>query len=470
MNRFIVVITNRRNLIICIVAILFVVLSALFIAALDFPKVIETDNSQAKTILSPENENALLKDVLSSIVPSGNNVLFENSIRGVGDQNIKSDLTNVSPAEILNKGKNLAYIFVYSDEEYLRPIYSNTWNQSYYQGWLYLPRKIISARHSLFTYVGGVSNTFDMEGELGFFPNITIDNQNYVNFLIYNFDLQNVIQLGNQIVISGTPVKKGVQVISIKIDDVAIQTNEKEYISVQLCTPTGFEIDFQNIQFAKGSKNEDYGPVKESLNETNNDIIDNNIVDVNKQNIVLRQELTHFISDSSKPLYFQYNGGYQTSSVLSTDIDLEEATKFSSDIKFSILYENQKYISPVFHPQWRDNYDREWCYIPRKMYINMKKLFVLPSNKDVAYDLCCELGFFEKYSDIGKDQVGLLINNFTVSDVSMFEDNILVTGTPSRAGMQIVSISKPNLTKYKEYAVRLVTKDLCEFDADVIKN
>ncbi len=474
MNRFIII-TNKRKLMICLIAVLFIILSAFILTKLDFPQAVKTDTSKTYTVMSPEGENQQLKDILSCIIPSDNNILFENSNRDVVAANNISDSTNVPPSEILKKGKNLSYFFIYSDEEYLRPIYSYTWKQAYYQGWLYLPRKIVSARHSLFTYSGDTSKVFDIEGELGFYPNISIDNQNYINFLIYNFDLQNVIQHENQIVITGTPVKKGVQIISIKIDDVTTQMNEAEQITVQLCTPSGFEIDYQNIKLAKmPDGKEDFGAVKETFSVTNNDISGlneiNSIHDINAQNSLLRKELTHYISDSSRSIFFQHNGSYQTSNVLNTNIDLEDATKCSSNIKYNVCYNNPKYIRPVFHPQWKENYDREWCYIPRKMYINMRKLFVLPSDKEVAYDLCGELGFFDEYKTINKDQVGLLINNFLVSNISLFEDNILVTGTPSRNGIQVVSITKTNLTKYKEYAVRLVTKDLCEFDIDVIKN
>lgn len=466
MNRFLVVITNRQKLSICLIAILFIILSAFLISKLNFSKSIKVECSKDKTVLSPENENKQLKDILASIIPSENNILFENSNRGIEASYPSYDSNNVSPCDIMKKGKNLAYIFTYSDEEYLRPIYSSTWKQAHYQGWLYLPRKIISARHCLFAYTGEAGKVFDIEGELGFYPNISIDNQNYINLLIYNFDLHSVIQLENQIVISGTPVSKGVQIISILIDDVSIQTNEEEQILVQLCTPTGFEIDYQNIKFTKapGGK-EDFGNVEETSSD-----IDSNIDNVNKQNILLKKELSHYISDSEKSISFQYNGGYQTSNVLNTNIDLDNAITCASDIKYNILFDNQKYISPVFHPKWKEHYDKAWCYIPRKMYINMKKLFVLPADKAVVNDLCGELGFFEEYPSIKKEQVGLLINNFSVSNVSLFEDNVLVAGTPARTGIQVISMGKTNLTNYKEYAVRLVTKDLCELDIDVIKN
>ncbi len=467
MNRLLVVITNRKKLSICLFAILFIILSALIISNLNFSKAnLTTDHAQAATVLSPENVNKQLRGILSSIVPSDNKILFENSNRGIEESNNLTNLTNVSLIDILKKGKNLAYNFVYSNEEYLRPIYSSTWKQGYYQGWLYLPRKIISARHSLFTYRGGSSEAFDIEGELGFYPNISIDNQNYVNLLIYNFDLQNVIQHENQIVISGIPAKRGVQIISLKNDDVAIQMNDKEEISVYLCTPNGYEIDYQNIKFTKASDEvKDFGTVEETYSD-----IYSSTEELDLQNALLIKELSYYISDSSKPIFFQHNGSYQTSDVLNTNIDLEDATKYSSEIKHNILYNDQKFIRPVFHPQWKQHYEREWCYIPRKMYINMKELFVLPSDKEIANDLCGELGFFKECPVIKSSQVGLLINNFTVSKISLYENNILVEGAPSRAGIQIVSIAKTNLTKYKEYSVRLVTKDLCELDIDVYKN
>jgi hypothetical protein len=465
MNRF-VLITSRQKLILCLTAVLFIVLSAFFISIFDFTKASEKTTSKVNASISPEKENKQLKDILSNIVPSDNNILFENNFREISDTDTSSYSDNISPAEIILKGKVLPYIFAYSDEDYLRPIYSSTWKQGYNEGWLYLPRKVISARHCLFAYTGESVKIFDLEGELGFYPNISIDNQNYLNLLIYNFDLNNIYQLSNQIIISGTPVKKGVQIISIRLDDIAAQTAQSDFLSIQLCTPSGYEIDYQNIRLSNNSDNTvDYGNVEETGSESNS-----NTKEVSKQNILLRQELSYYISDSAKPIYFQHNGSYQTSDVLDTNLDLAEAINCSVNTKYKLLYNNQDYKSPVFHPQWKEHYDREWCYIPRKMYLNMKKLFVLPSDKDVSNDLCGELGFFGKYADVGKNQAGFLITNFSVSNISIFEDNIFLTGTPSRDGLQIVSITKTNLTEYPEYAVRLVTKDSCELDVDVLKN
>lgn len=477
MNRFMIVLTNRRNIIISLLAIFFIIGSAFIIADLNFPKVAETKDSAAKTVLTPQNENYQLKDILSSIVPAGNSVLYENN-RNIEEKYDISDESN-NYSDIIKKGKDVPYIFVYSNDDYLRPIYSSTWKQTYYQGWLYLPRKIVSARHCLFTYTGGAGKIFDIEGELGFYPNISIDNQNYVNFMVYNIDLQNVYQSGNKLVITGIPVKKGVHVISIKIDDINAEADGSEFVSVHLCTPAGYEIDYQDVHFSKFSNKEIDENFSDNDEELNQSYVQDSVKNTEKtadpeeiksENLQLNQELLHYVSDASNPIYFQHSGSYQTANALNKSIDLEEALKYSKKIDYKLLYNNEKYVSPVFHPMWKENYDKEWCYIPRKMYLNMKKLFVLPSDKDVAGDLCGELGFFEKYKYPEKNHTGLLINRFSVSAVSVYEDNVLIEGIPSRNGIQIISIPEKNLTEYPEYAVRLVTKDQCELDVDVIKH
>ncbi len=466
-----VIITNKQKLIICLGAIAFIIFSAFFIAGLDFPKNIEANSSQVSRVMSPENENQHLKDILSSILPAENNILYESTTRGIVDsKTVEKEQSSV--AEIIEKGKNLGYLFIYSDDEYLRPIYTNLWKQSFYQGWLYLPSKIIAARHSLFTYTGGAGKVFDIEGQLGFYPNITIDNQNYLNFLIYNLDIDNVTQLDNKIAISGKPVKKGVQIISIKLEDVRANINENGNISVYLCTPGGNELDYQTLPFSKDSNRiEDYGPVHESYTESSYNETDLSSMEIGQQNALLKKELTNFVSDSTKPIYFIPNGTYETAESLNNLIDLEDALNNLKAVNFSYIYNNKKYVSPVFHPQWKEHYnDRGWCYIPRKMYLNMKKVYSLPSDREVASDLLGELGYFGKFPGVDKTKLGIAVQNFNVQSVGFNENNIIVKGTPSRTGLQIIEIDNNQLNASTEYVVRLVTPDACEIDNDVIKN
>ena len=466
-----VIITNKQKLLICLAALLFIIISALIIAQLDFPKAVKTEVPGIKNVMSPENENQHLKDILSSILPADNTTLYENSSRDMEKSKLPVKAFDKTVAEVISKGKNLSYLFIYSDEEYLRPIYTNLWKQSFYQGWLYLPRKVIAARHSLFTYTGGAGKVFDIEGQLGFYPNISLDNQNYFNFLIYNFDLENVIQLGNDIAITGKPTKKGVQIISVKLEEVSALINETGNITIHLCTPKGFEIDYQNILFSKDSNRiQDFGPVQESYTESSYNETDLSSLEITQQNTILKKELSYFVSDSSKPIYFQPNGTYQTANTLSGSPDLEVALNSAKEIKFSTLYNNKKYISPVYHPKWKSHHDRDWCYIPRKMYLNMKRIYVLPNDKEVSVDLLGELGFFDKFDEVPKEQVGIAASNFNIKKACIYEDIILLIGTPTRAGMEIVGIDMKNLNNYKEFTVRLITPDACEIDSDIIKN
>ncbi len=465
-----VIITNKQKLIICLAALLFIIISAVIIAQLDFPKAVKTEAPVIENVMSPENENQHLKDILSSILPADNTILYENLSRDVEKNKLPVKAFEKTVADVISRGKTLSYLFVYSDEEYLRPIYTNLWKQSFYQGWLYLPRKVIAARHSLFTYTGGAGKVFDIEGQLGFYPNISLDNQNYFNFLIYNFDLENVLQLGNDIAITGKPTKKGVQIISVKLEEVSALINETGNITVHLCTPKGFEIDYQNILFSKDSNRiADFGPVQESYTESSYNETDLSSLEITQQNTILKKELSYFVSDSSKPIYFQPNVTYQTVNTLSGSPDLEVALNNAKEIKFSTLYNNKKYISPVYHPKWKSHHDRDWCYIPRKMYLNMKRVYVLPNDKEVSVDLLGELGFFEKFDEVPKEQTGIAVSNFKIKKASIYEDSILLIGTPTRAGMEIVGIDIKNLNGHEEFAVRLITPDACEIDSDILK-
>lgn len=470
MVKFIIVKTKKRILLICAALLLVSLISTLIIVqAGNKPQKKGSVVSQSTiSALSPELENQRLKDLLSNIIPNSNSILFEDSMRNVVVPNTDNDNSN-SAVDVLKSGKQLNFNIIYSNEDYLRPIYDVSWKDAYFRGWLYLPKKIISSRHTLFTYVGGASNIFDIEGELGFEPNISIDNINKINLLVYNFDVNKVTLLNQQLVLSGITRKRGVEIISINIDDITSAT-ENSKLLVQLCTPKGYEIDYQNVEYSQlVHQPEDEGSIKDS----SADVVstqESKPIDIEKENQLLSQELTHYISSSLKTLYFQFNGSYQTSNILNSTIDLEEAQKNTIPIDYDIIYNNKTYKTPIFHPLWRENYDKDWCYIPRKMYINMKRVFVLPEDADVAYDLCGELGFFQSYPKIEKDKIAILVNNFIVNKVDTYEDNVLIQGIPSRTGMQVVVIPKSKLLSNTEYTVRLVTDDENEIDIDVIKN
>ena len=99
----------------------------------------------------------------------------------------------------------------------------------------------------------------------------------------------------------------------------------------------------------------------------------------------------------------------------------------------------------------------------------MKRVYVLPNDKEVSVDLLGELGFFEKVDEIPKEQTGIAVSKFNIKKVCIYEDSILLIGTPTRAGMEIVGIDIKNLKGYNEFAVRLITLDACEIDSDILK-
>ncbi|WP_242856048.1 hypothetical protein [Ruminiclostridium josui] len=348
MNRLIMI-TNKQKLLILAISLIFIILSAALVSMLEFPKTSINDTPiKSQNLSDSQRENKRLKEILSSIVPKANKILYEDDFRKASDSKNLAGAADVKPANIQNSGDSLSYNTIYSDDEYLRPIYVNSWKQAYYRGWLYLPRKVIYARHNLFAYTGNATDILDIEGELGFHPNISISNENYLNFLIYNFDLENAVKQDNRIVFLGKPLKKGVQIVAIKKEDISNYENYNNII-VQLCTPAGYELDYQNVVLSNnGNIIEDYG-----IDDDTVLTYSKNNQDLTKQNIQLRQELTHYISDSSQEIYFQQTGSYQTSDVLYSNIDIEDSFNSSKLLSHKLLYNNLKYKSPVYHPDWK---------------------------------------------------------------------------------------------------------------------
>lgn len=98
----------------------------------------------------------------------------------------------------------------------------------------------------------------------------------------------------------------------------------------------------------------------------------------------------------------------------------------------------------------------------------MHSLFSLPSNSSEQLELLGKLGFFETYTPIHKDRVGILIYNFNVQKVIKYNNQIVISGIPSRTGAEIISIDTSPLVNKKGYLVQLVTLDDNEVDYDIL--
>ena len=92
--------------------------------------------------------------------------------------------------DAVKNGTDIAFQILHDDTGYRRVIYSPDWKDAYFRGWLYLPNKIIQARHSLFIYSTGASANYDLAGELAFEQGVPMDNHRNINFLVFDFKVQ----------------------------------------------------------------------------------------------------------------------------------------------------------------------------------------------------------------------------------------------------------------------------------------
>lgn len=412
------------------------------------------------------NENQRLKDTLASILQSEQKVLYEDEYRN--NKYYEADFKIYPLDEVIEKGNKLEFKVTYNDLEYLRPIYNPGWRTTYYRGWTYLPTKIIEARHNLYIYSIGASMNYDILGSLGFEEGISVDAHNNINFLIYKFNVNEVILLDNQITLVGTPTRSGVQIVSVAVNDILPQDIDFKKFLFQLSTEGGYEVDYFYDSYVRTEykKKIDRERTEDALSYNWSDNED--IKELKRENRLLKEELSKYIPLSEEVINEDMCRRLPINNAIDTLPSPKDMEIKGTSISYKIHYDNLNYKRPIYHPIWKKNYEKGWAYIPDKICLNLHQLFILPEDEDKGSDLLGRIGFFQQYDGISKGRYGLLIFNFNINSIALYNGEILVIGTPNRTGAQIVSIDK-NLVTDKDALVRLITPDMQELDFDILK-
>jgi hypothetical protein len=431
-------------------------------------QVTATSKSEEAEALVKENEH--LRLTIETILPKEQKVLYENPYRLYGDS--KENIKTTSLPEVVDKGKVLQFNVSYKIPEYLRPIYDPSWVMTYYRGWIDLKFKTEEARHRLFTFSLGASANYDFTGRLGFEGSPKVDAHRNINFLIYHFEVECVKQLDHQIALVGRPRRTGVQVIALNKDDLFPENKGAGDFLVQLSTPAGHEIDFSyemNVMkyeyLMKDIQEHSVKPIPTFSNAE-----DLALEELKRENKRLIEELSKYVpikqeevitEKECRPWPAKYSAGNTYS--------LKSVYEKGKEMKYDVLYKNDKYRRPIYQPEWKRNVAKGWSYVPAKICENLHILFSIPSNFDKQSDLFGRLGFTEKYKPIQKDRAGLLIYNFKVDKVIKYNNQIVIKGVPSRTGTEIISIDSSLLLKKKSYITQAATDDFMEVDFEILK-
>ncbi len=426
-------------------------------------------NSKADDILKIEKENSKIKDLFSSLLPSQQKTIYEDEYRNII---MNTDITPPAPlptsplSKVIAEGIETKFRILADDPEYLRPIYDPSWRGFYFRCWLYLPYKNVEARHKIFAYSLGGSENFDIFGSLGnsprSIPSTPIDNHRNINFRVYGFEVNNVKVFQNQVALIGEPKLTGAQVVSIVQNDLLPEGVDTKDFLFQLSTPEGYEVDFLNrniIRYEYLMKQIEEHTVHPSFaQETEKDSLEKLL----NENAALKKELTFFIPLEDQLINQQICD--DSSDYIAEPSTIANTIQQGKKIPFVSNYKNPQYRRPLYSPSWKSNYRRKWAYIPKQIESNMHRLHIIPQSKVAQNDFYGSLAFYEEYLPIQSGYYGIIVYNFNVSQVVLSKNQLLLLGTPSRTGAEMISINTLKIKGYESYLARLITPDYYQID------
>lgn len=163
--------------------------------------------------------------------------------------------------DVIAEGTRVPFKKVYENLSWVRADYQPYW-YSKPGNWSSVPDRIHSSYHRLFATVGtnGLWNeTLYDSGILEAADKFTLpvfdDNpSNTIAVVTFQHHITDVVVFNNQVVLMGTPMRTGLQVIAIDKRDlfnsgsgeVMTRNSSQEYL-FQLSTPDGYELDYNNI-------------------------------------------------------------------------------------------------------------------------------------------------------------------------------------------------------------------------------
>ena len=417
-------------------------------------------------LLELQQENAKLKGILASIIPEESKTLYEGTNRELYTYSSakKNGITQkYSTVDVLGKGEDISFDIILSNPDYKRPLYSPRWKGAYYRSWLYLPYKNAEARHKLFIFPLGGSANYDFTGSLGLEKAVFIDAHRKINFLVYGFDVRKIRRLGEQIVLAGKPSRTGVQIISVVQDELLESSvDESEYL-FHLVTPFGYELDYvpgQVIRYEhlmKLIKENTVGP--SSLDSDSSLLIER----LQKQNRLLEEELAYFIPPADEAVT-QEKCRLLTDSQTGGSFDMETIIRKGKETSFEFIYADRGYKRPVYHPSWKQNHRKKWCFIPEQVCLNSHRLFAIPTDSQSRTKLLGMLAFPRSIKMPVPSARDYIIYNFVVHKALILGNQVIFTGIPARAGLQVISLNHSFLKHTGAFSVHLASLDGCEID------
>ncbi|HEX9060372.1 MAG TPA: hypothetical protein VF941_09345 [Clostridia bacterium] len=147
---------------------------------------------------------------------------------------------------------------------------------------------------------------------------------------------------------------------------------------------------------------------------------------------------------------------------------LGKVISHGTDIKFRVLYDDTKYLRPLYDPSWKDTYYRSWLFLPHKNLEARHNIFAYSLGASANYDIFGSLGFDPNVPLDNHHNINFLVYGFEVQGIKAYENQVALIGEPKQAGAQIISIVQNDLlpegVNTKDFVFQLSTPKGYEID------
>lgn len=194
---------------------------------------------------------------------------------------------------------------------------------------------------------------------------------------------------------------------------------------------------------------------------------DSNVTQIKRENKLLRGALESIFPHEQKVMYEKPYRPYVNKAPSFQTFALTEVLKKGKSIDFNVIFDNPKYMRPMYVSNWRDTYYRGWLYLPNKISDAHHKLFIFPFGGSSIYDFTGEQGLTDTNVDYHRN-LNFLIYNFDINYIKLYENQVALIGEPKRTGAQVISVVQDDLlfkdVNTKDFTFQLTTPKGYESD------
>lgn len=151
-------------------------------------------------------------------------------------------------------------------------------------------------------------------------------------------------------------------------------------------------------------------------------------------------------------------------------------------IPFETVYHDNAWVRPDYEPYWHSK-NGQWSNLPDRIHTSYHRLFVTPGTESLWNETVHECGiaeFADKIhlpgnKDKPEDTIAVVAVQHEITDVVVLNNQVVLIGTPSRTGLQVLAIHEQDLIQSvsgelqahndsQEYLFHMVTPDGYELD------